>query len=357
MARSFSTASSVRGFSLVELMVAMTLSLILLGGVLAIFASSKKTYETTDRLSRIQENGRYALDSIVRDLRGAGYLGCMQRAPFKSTLNSTGSLLWNFQFPIQGFDAQGGGWQPALDLGVATGAIPEGDALVIRTPRTEFEPLRIVASMVDTKDPVTIEDLSPALIKAGDIVQASDCGGRTVFQVTANGGGVLQHAITGVNKDLAAAPGNATDDLSYAFSEATPNGKLGGGELVSLRSVVYFLAEKTLGAGTSLYRRVGGSGVAEELVEGVENMQLQFGEDADGDNKVGISEYRRADEVARWDLVLSVRIALLVRSLSEYGTDRDVGTYELLDETVEDPGDRHLRQVFSTTVTIRNASI
>ena len=68
--------SGARGFSLTELMVAMTLSLILLGGVIAVFSSARTTYETTDRLSRIQESGRFALDSMVTDLRATGFIGC-----------------------------------------------------------------------------------------------------------------------------------------------------------------------------------------------------------------------------------------------------------------------------------------
>jgi type IV pilus assembly protein PilW len=359
--RSLCNPPRLRGFSLVELMVAMALSLVLLGGVLAIFASSKKTYETTDRLSRIQETGRYALDTIVRDLRGAGYLGCMQRATFNSTLNNANTLLWNFQFPVQGFDAQGGAWDPPLDTDVAvqaTALTDAGDALVIRGPRTEFEPLRIVASMTDTTNDVTIEDTDPALIEDGDIVQASDCGGRAIFQVTANADGVLSHEITDpAPTNLAAIPGNSKVDLDYAFTAGTPDGKRGSGELVAMRSVVYFLRPSTADATVpALWRRVGGADGPEEVAEGVENMQFQFGEDLNGDNIVAAGDYRSAADVDRWDRVISVRVALLVRSLSAYGTDRDGGTYELLEKTVTAPNDRHLRQVFSTTVTMRNSA-
>jgi hypothetical protein len=46
-------------------MVAMAISLLLLSGVISIFVSSKSSYETNERLSRIQENGRFALNSIM----------------------------------------------------------------------------------------------------------------------------------------------------------------------------------------------------------------------------------------------------------------------------------------------------
>ena len=336
-----------RGFSLVELMVAMALSLILLAGVLAIFASSRTTYETTDRLSRLQENGRFALDMIVRDLRGAGFNGCTKRAAFSSSLNPSVSVLWDFSRPVDGFDAQGGGWAPEFPEGAAAEAEPVGDALVIRGPRGEFEPIRLLASMGTGADPVEIADTSPPLIKANDVVQVSDCRSRHVFQVTANSSGVLAHDVSAAT---AIAPGNARADMDgVAFLE--------DGELVPMRSVVYFLREgSTPDAGTSLWRGVSGATAPEELVEGVERMQFQYGEDTNGDTVISVNEYRNADEVEDWNGVLSVRIALLVRSLSAYGTDVDDGTYVMLEETVEDPGDRHLRQVFSTTVNIRNSS-
>ena len=52
------------GFGVVELMVAMAISLLLLGGVVTLFTSSKTTYERVEHLSRIQETGRFALEAI-----------------------------------------------------------------------------------------------------------------------------------------------------------------------------------------------------------------------------------------------------------------------------------------------------
>jgi Type IV Pilus-assembly protein W len=52
--------------------------------------------------------------------------------------------------------------------------------------------------------------------------------------------------------------------------------------------------------------------------------------------------------------VYSVSVALLVRSLEQYGTDRDQRTYQLLNVSVAAPADRRLREVFSATASIRN---
>ena len=74
-----SGAQLARGFGVIELMVAVAISLLLLAGVVAIFVSSKNSYETNERLSRIQENGRFALNTIMTDLRASGFVGCARQ--------------------------------------------------------------------------------------------------------------------------------------------------------------------------------------------------------------------------------------------------------------------------------------
>ncbi|MFU8832377.1 MAG: PilW family protein [Wenzhouxiangella sp.] len=61
------------GFTLVELMVALALSLFLLGGLLLTFASGRSAAADAEGLSRIQENMRFASDSLLRDIRNAGF--------------------------------------------------------------------------------------------------------------------------------------------------------------------------------------------------------------------------------------------------------------------------------------------
>ena len=70
------TLQSFRGFSLVELMVAMALSLVLLAGVLGVLYSSKVTYSENERLARLQESARAAVEMILRDMRSGGFQGC-----------------------------------------------------------------------------------------------------------------------------------------------------------------------------------------------------------------------------------------------------------------------------------------
>ncbi len=67
-------ARTERGFSIVELMIALVLGLILLGGVIQVFLSSRQTYSANEAMSRMQENGRFALEFMARSARLAGYM-------------------------------------------------------------------------------------------------------------------------------------------------------------------------------------------------------------------------------------------------------------------------------------------
>lgn len=61
------------GFTLIELMVALTLSLFLVGGVLLMYGSGRAATIDSQQLSRVQENVRFASDYMIRDIRNAGF--------------------------------------------------------------------------------------------------------------------------------------------------------------------------------------------------------------------------------------------------------------------------------------------
>ena len=67
-----------RGFTLVELMVALAVSLLLLAGVIQVYLSSKQAYRVQDNVARIQESGRLAMGFLTRYVRIAGYRSNLQ---------------------------------------------------------------------------------------------------------------------------------------------------------------------------------------------------------------------------------------------------------------------------------------
>ena len=96
------------GFTLVELMIAMLIGVVLMGGVIQIFASSKQTYRTQDELGRTQENARYAMEVLLKDIRMAGYMGCFGQTAVtdivKPALKPMGGDF--FDDPVVGYDGQ-----------------------------------------------------------------------------------------------------------------------------------------------------------------------------------------------------------------------------------------------------------
>ncbi len=340
------------GFTVVELMVAMVISLLLLGGVVTVFTGSKRTYERLERLSRTQESGRFALDAIVRDIRSAGYMGCSRPSTWANTLNTPTSLAWNFAEPIRGYDYQSGTtWSPGLPTGltnIAGTPLNGSDALVLRVPMptATSATLRLTDKMTAQTGTLQIatvpSGVTPAL-NVDDVVMLADCHARAVFQITAYNPstGVIDHA-----QDVSGqTPGNASNDLGHAFEANS--------QIVPVRTVAYYIGTS---AGRTGLWRVAGSGAPEELVEGVERMELRFGVDTSGADRIADS-YTTAGSVGDWGNVISVSIALLVRSPDEYGTERDTRTYNLLDKTYTAPSDRFVRQVFVTTATLRNRAL
>ena len=57
-----------RGFSLVELMIALVLGLMVIGGVTSVFLSNKQSFRTNTALSQVQENSRIAFELMARDI-------------------------------------------------------------------------------------------------------------------------------------------------------------------------------------------------------------------------------------------------------------------------------------------------
>lgn len=79
IARSVRIGSRQRGFSLIEIMIAMVLGLLLIEGVFVLFSVTGRANTTQAALSRLQENGRIALQAIGDDLRQTGFLPCGSR--------------------------------------------------------------------------------------------------------------------------------------------------------------------------------------------------------------------------------------------------------------------------------------
>lgn len=394
------------GLSLVELMVAIAISVLLLMGVVALFVSSRASYETTERMSRIQENGRFALDQIAADIRAAGFNDCARptigsreldyrinpmMAPFPpldpdepvdpdAEPPPPPDLRWDFAEPVRGFNGAGDdGFIPALNaaaVNINPRPSSEGDVLVLRVPQREVRAVELVDDQQQAFHPLVVRDIQPMPFGTGDIVQISDCEARAFFQVTNYnpGTGEVFHAVESesageneANNFGTDRPGNRSSTLLHQFKI--------GARIVPIGTMIYYIApssdnpeeceeEDTGGADCrmSLYRKNGGAVRSDEIAEGIERMEILYGVDANPiDGRV--DTYVSAEDVGDWNSVMTVQIALLARAPEQYGTDRDTQTYVLLaapeDEAVAAGpfNDRNQRKVFTATLALRNQII
>ncbi|SCX25116.1 type IV pilus assembly protein PilW [Nitrosomonas eutropha] len=340
---------SQHGLTLVEMMVAMTIGLVLLGGVITVLTASQQTCRVNEAMARMQENARYAFQLLSRDIRMAGYRGCVgDVVAITNVLNNKNDFLWRFDQPLEGFEAtSASGWTPALPSEVTSplkGGDVGRDVIVVRGVEDSYA--RVISHASESADPgVELgSDFGKELQKYFDkppsnssfIVLASNCQGITVFQAT----GVSN--VSG-QKIIAHASGSGEPNTATMLGRSFT-----GGEVVRISTRIYYIRTNPGGIPALYWKR--GSEKAEELVEGIENMQIQYGEDTDGDRAV--DTYRTADLVADWENVVSVRIDLLVQSVEDNVTSQSQ-TYTFNGETVT-PTDRRLRQVFSTVISLRN---
>lgn len=98
------------------------------------------------------------------------------------------------------------------------------------------------------------------------------------------------------------------------------------------------------------------NGASQTIAEGIENIQFLYGVDTIGNDGL-VDRYMNAADVAapdQWNSVVSIQVAVLVRSLKWVKRTPESKTYSLLDAVVVSPNDRYQRAVFSTTVRLRN---
>ncbi|MBW3566941.1 MAG: PilW family protein [Proteobacteria bacterium] len=80
--------SPIRGFTLIELMISMTIGIFLIGGVFAIYLETQSTRRVADMQARMQENGRFATMLVAEELKRAGYWG---KTTYEGTLQGQNS--------------------------------------------------------------------------------------------------------------------------------------------------------------------------------------------------------------------------------------------------------------------------
>ncbi len=327
------------GFTLVELMIGLVIGLFILLGVVLVYVSSARTSATTEALSRVQESGRFGMFFLAQDIRQAGFKSACQ-AGVNNLLDESDvaydDTLFNMDDPIRGWNDSAG------DIAARLPNYLRGDVLILKSAST-VSGVTASGNMPDAYQP-NIPLTAASGIQAGQIIFVGNSQGCDIFQNTA--------APTANNLNRQGGnvtPGNKNSTAnSNPFSQAYDENM----QIFLFESTAYYIGNGIDGQPALRRTRFNtGTAVDEELVNGIEDMQLLYGEDRDGDRTA--DRYVDASTVADWDDVVSVQVHLLATSLATNVIDQPQVLPAPWD-TMADPGDNRIRRVFTTTVGIRN---
>lgn len=366
------TQRKMRGFTIIELMVAITISALILGVLTQVYAGTKRSYRVAEALSRMQENGRYAMDYVARDIRLAGYTGCV----------SGGTTVNNMANPITG-------WSP---LNTATSPITLQGIEGYEASSVTYS--GISTSLGTKTDALLIQYLSPSsakLINPGpqnanmqingnplnfqqyEILVVTDCAFADIFKATSvsSSSGTVTIAHSNSN--------NTGNNTSHPYED--------NAEVMRMQSNVYYIDTGAYGGPSLMRRRLGffGNGDAtrsctnaassvtqgfcvEEIAEGVEDLQVLYGVDTNTD--LSADKFVAASSVvaADWPKVVSVRVNLLVRSVEtnvspESNTTAPTSQIPLFNNdtayttTTLSATPRAFRRVYTDTIVLRNRAL
>ena len=334
-----------KGMGLVELMVWAVISLLVISVIGIVYVNSKQVTRVNDTISRMQENGRFAVYLIDRDLRMAAFRGCNGGSVTLANLLNSTAYAYQYDVGITGYHGSGGTWLPALDASIsALNPAPSADADVVTIRQIDGPGIPLLA-------PITAIDPSADLqvgggaakLAAGDVLLIADCNASAIFNATSvdTSAGTVGHATGG-----SILPGNTSADLGPFDTDAS---------VYRLVTRTYFMAPSARRPGTnSLWSNstpaYDGQPQPEEMVEGVEGLALQFGEDLDG--KQAANRYVSADGVGTWSNVVSVRAQILLATVRDnVATSSQPYTFAGVSTT---PSDKRMRSVLSSVITVRN---
>ena len=360
----------MQGVTLIEMMISLTIGLIIIAGIGYIFLGSRQGFRSQDALSRMQEGARTAFEIMDKDIRMAGFTGCPPNPAASGDINILSSANeWDKNLigqPLIGYDKTSGAWSafPAGVTGVV-GNVLRGDALTVLRADNSQE---FIASSHDTGTSQITLTASHDINQGAILIAAkADCSRTVVFQksntctITSGscGDAIVQHGSSSATATYAlGSPAGAIDSFDA------------GSRIYRLSAVTYYIRANTDGE-PALYRQALGtttgspSNTAEELIEGVQDMQLLYGIDTNADRAV--DSYVTADTLttsANWLTVLGIRVSLLMVSRQdEQGITTEPQQYSLdmngdgdVDDTGETvtPSDRLLRKAFTTTIAVKN---
>lgn len=367
-------AASVRGISLVEVMVSMVLGSLLILAVTQVFLSNSQTGRLDSELARTHDRARFAFDEFERVMRQIGHSSCSPPNAVGNWVTGA-NIVTNLmhQSPVRGWEQQGTGLGNESPY-VLPGAVNLTNSTDAALP-TEFPTVLAAGSDLVIVNHIRSQEVTISNVGGGGAVGASGvcAGGRiqsgnnirvdgaadvgvpqgtvVFFERNCQGGDVF------VKNNAASAAGFTK---AGAFNTSEPAGfctNYNTGDQVTLsfmEPILFFIGMND--GEPSLFRQViraTNPAQPELLVEGVESMQITYGlQSVSGMRRV--DRYVDASGVTDWDDVASLRIGLLLRSANNALDTAESRTFNVNGTQVQTPADRRARIVKTATIAIRN---
>lgn len=344
------TGSRQAGFSLVELMVGLTLGLMLIAGAVSIYLATSQSYREVEQVAALTENARFAEQIIGESLRHMGFLGEVTANRVEEDPGLTAPA-GDCTTPAEAgaYDLGQLGYAATVDSsGNALGCITDGvegtDVLVIK--RTLPQPFSSGPRVRDPNDPPSGTIDTPGPLENG----------RTYVMTT----GIAGRMFEGSN-------------ASPTVPTIGAGGEFPGGTAWAYQYEVFYIRQESPADVPMLSRRVLSYNAStdamefttEDLVEGVENLQLLFGYDSEFNapdpNTPGYGEVDTYEDPSsiggNWPGIESVEVFMLVRSATRDAQYTDAKTYRLGDVTVNAQNDNFRRLLSFTSVSLRNLKL
>lgn len=360
------------GVSLVELMIVLTLSVVLIAGIIRFYIGNKTVQVLQSDVSQVQSDARFSMELLSRDFRMADSGGCRKLSYWSGLQGGSsrvknhvvnGPAILNNLKPISGWEANNTGPSDQLNnanfhsaqitgrtaadwtagggpINIATNlAIPNSDIVTIMYSGAANT--RVTGGSINS-----LQLVDASNVNTGDFLLVSDCGGLDI--VVACSVNKVNDTVSLTDTSQGAACGLGNADLRNDQVPLVSNVSNFVVTASKLVSNTYFVGKPAGGANNSrdlapaLFKITNGS-PAQQIVEGVESMQILY------DGKP-ISSYT---STAMANSIRTIRISLLMSTENKISVTRAQRTFDLNGFQVTPVKDQHIRRVYNTSIALR----
>jgi len=346
------------GLTLIELMIAIVLGLLITAAVTQLFFNNKQTYRITESQIQLQDNARFALNALSKDIRLAGFSGCRAIENMNVYVIASGAVAsMTENTVIAGIENWG------LGVSATLGTVkPSSDVFTLQ--RAKGCGAALTGNLSTAHASIHVNAPNSCNLQANDVLMIADCEDAHIFRATNVSDGVNKQTIAHASSTNQAnrfckgyetlpQPGNCDAGKNKLYSYDA--------ELYKFVSTSYFIRDDQNGHPAlwafdhnSATNTVDPDNLNPQImVEGISDMQINYGVDDNGDDV--IDDYKTAQVVtnaAEWHQVISAEVSLLAQTQeTKLRLNDQELTYNGVTTTQTDG---RTRRVFTTTVGIRN---